>query len=251
MQWAKNNRHHSGIKCTPYSALFSHEPQLGLRSTTIPAELIDRIDTEEDLQRAISEAETGDNIQPGTTAPITEPEPSHQPPATPQHGMFDLGVDIPISEVDSEISQAMSSSDAEMGVNIQTGKTASGIEPEPFHEPPATPQHGSFDLGVHIPISDVGSEMEINLEDDEVEVENDEFDNDVDGDGGACHDSSIFNILAKSGIYSEYVCRFCDTQFVGKNMCVRCRTYCHTKPSCSVLENGDWYCLVYRYVHMV
>ena len=50
---------------------------------------------------------------------------------------------------------------------------------------PATPQHGSFDLGVHIPISDVGSEMEINLEDDEVEVENDEFDNDVDGDGGA------------------------------------------------------------------
>ena len=185
MQWAKNNRHHSGIKCTPYSALFSHEPQLGLRSTTIPAELIDRIDTEEDLQRAISEAETGDNIQPGTTAPITEPEPSHQPPATPQHGMFDLGVDIPISEVDSEISQAMSSSDAEMGVNIQTEKTAPGIEPEPFHEPPATPQHGSFDLGVHIPISDVGSEMEINLEDDEVEVENDEFDNDVDGDGGA------------------------------------------------------------------
>ena len=140
VQWAKNNRHHSGIKCTPYSALFSHEPQLGLRSTTIPAELIDRIDTEEDLQRAISEAETGDNIQPGTTAPITEPEPSHQPPATPQHGMFDLGVDIPISEVDSEISQAMSSSDAEMGVNIQTEKTAPGIEPEPFHQ---FPRHSS------------------------------------------------------------------------------------------------------------
>lgn len=172
VQWSKNNRHHSGIKATPYSALFSHEPQLGLRGTTIPTHLIDQINTEEELEAATS-------------------------------------------------------------AHIQTGETTASVDDQ---EPTSTHhQHGtSFDLGVNIPISDVGSVLE------SADTESDE--SDIDDHNG--DESNIFNILAKSGIYSELNCPFCCSVFVGKTQCSGCQTYCHETPSCSVVEGEARYCLV-------
>ena len=197
VQWSKNNRHHSGIKSTPYSALFSHEPQLGLSTSTIPKELIDRIETEEDLEALINEEE----------------EETHGPP-----------VDVVPHDSNDN--------------NDDPSHLSSGI----------TNQQGvSFDLGVHIPISDVGSEV-AGIDQSENSDYADESDENKDPHENVLsidpNDSNIFNILEKSGIYSEFVCPFCNDNFVGKSMCARCSTYCHEKPACSVWENGIQFCII-------
>ena len=100
----------------------------------------------------------------------------------------------------------------------------------------------SFNFGVDIPISDVGSQVNYDMstyvEEDMEEEDADDHLNDSGGDG------NIFNILSKSGIYTEYSCPFCFEMFIGKNKCLRCGTYCHQNPSCSVTESEGFTCLI-------
>lgn len=91
VQWAKNNRHHSGIKSTPYAAMFSHEPKLGISGTNLPANVLERITTEEDLEAAM-----------GSNSNLTQPAASDSDCAV-NNPSFNLGVHIPISDAGSEI----------------------------------------------------------------------------------------------------------------------------------------------------
>src|SRR5579872_4887792 len=49
VQFSKNTSYHSGIKQTPYNALFGVDPRVGLRSTALPTEILERMTTEDDL----------------------------------------------------------------------------------------------------------------------------------------------------------------------------------------------------------
>ena len=51
VQFHKNSSHHSGIKRSPYSALFGNEARVGLTSSTLPREILDSLESEEDLAR--------------------------------------------------------------------------------------------------------------------------------------------------------------------------------------------------------
>ncbi|KAK7097805.1 hypothetical protein V1264_004730 [Littorina saxatilis] len=55
VQFRKNTSHHAGIGRSPFKALFGTEAKIGLRSTTLPDGIIDLIETEEELQKALVE----------------------------------------------------------------------------------------------------------------------------------------------------------------------------------------------------
>ncbi|GFO20124.1 integrase core domain protein [Plakobranchus ocellatus] len=49
IQFQKNCALHSGIKCSPHSALFDCEAHVGLTISSLPLKVIARMETEEDL----------------------------------------------------------------------------------------------------------------------------------------------------------------------------------------------------------
>ena len=48
-QFAKNSSHHAGINRSPYAAMFGTSAPEGLTSTSLPAEVISRLETEHDF----------------------------------------------------------------------------------------------------------------------------------------------------------------------------------------------------------
>ena len=53
VQFQKNSSYHSGIKQSPYMALFGTEPRIGLRSNTLPLEVLQYLESEEQFTQLI------------------------------------------------------------------------------------------------------------------------------------------------------------------------------------------------------
>ena len=49
IQFQKNRLYHRTIDQSPYSAIFGNDPKVGLSSSAIPKEILDTLETEEDL----------------------------------------------------------------------------------------------------------------------------------------------------------------------------------------------------------
>ena len=49
VEFHKNSVHHTGIKCSPYSAMFGSEARIGLTSSSLPNELMSTIESEADV----------------------------------------------------------------------------------------------------------------------------------------------------------------------------------------------------------
>jgi hypothetical protein len=49
VQQQKNSAHHAGIKQTPYKAMFGEDPKVGLTSSSLPQEILERLQSEDDL----------------------------------------------------------------------------------------------------------------------------------------------------------------------------------------------------------
>ena len=60
VQFQKNRSYHRTIDQSPYSALFGSDPKVGLSSSAIPKEILDTLETEEDLN-ALTTTETPTN----------------------------------------------------------------------------------------------------------------------------------------------------------------------------------------------
>ena len=58
VQIQKNNAYHAGIKCTPYSAMFGCGAKVGLITTSLPQQIIERLETEEDLLSVLEQPST-------------------------------------------------------------------------------------------------------------------------------------------------------------------------------------------------
>ena len=52
---SKNSRWHSGINREPYLAMFGRRPCFGLKDLDIPQEVINNIETEEELYKVLGE----------------------------------------------------------------------------------------------------------------------------------------------------------------------------------------------------
>lgn len=55
VQFMKNRAYHSGIKQSPYKALFGIEPRVGLSTSSLPQEIINYIQDEDDLRKTIED----------------------------------------------------------------------------------------------------------------------------------------------------------------------------------------------------
>ena len=74
VQLAKNNRFHSGINTTPYAAMFSQETN-GLKSLNLPNGILERLESEEDLEAVISnyQRDQGNSEESTQTPQLTTP----------------------------------------------------------------------------------------------------------------------------------------------------------------------------------
>lgn len=61
IQFMKNRSLHSGIKCSPYEAMFGTKAKIGLKSTLLPINIISDLRTEEDLETALNSISTTSN----------------------------------------------------------------------------------------------------------------------------------------------------------------------------------------------
>lgn len=65
VQFMKNRAYHSGIKQSPYKALFGIEPRVGLSTSSLPQEIINDIQDEDDLRKAIEDDCNSDQNEDG------------------------------------------------------------------------------------------------------------------------------------------------------------------------------------------
>ena len=85
VQFQKNSSLHSGIQRSPYAAMFGCEAKVGLTSSSLPIELVERMQSEDDLLSALSTSQEPVTTQcllsqPGTTE---APLPSNSDEAMP------------------------------------------------------------------------------------------------------------------------------------------------------------------------
>lgn len=55
VQFSKNRALHHGIRRSPYEAMFGEQPRVGLSSSFLPNDLLETLETEEDLEKALNE----------------------------------------------------------------------------------------------------------------------------------------------------------------------------------------------------
>ena len=73
VQQMKNASYHTGIKRTPYIAMFGTAPKVGLTSSFIAVEIIERLETEDDLRKALS-------VPPNSVDDMPPPQPDDHLP---------------------------------------------------------------------------------------------------------------------------------------------------------------------------
>ncbi|XP_068226108.1 KRAB-A domain-containing protein 2-like [Palaemon carinicauda] len=106
VQFQKNSSYHSGIKQSPYKALFGIDARVGLRSTALPEEVLRTMITEEDLLGASSfssDSTRPDESPEFTNPPDDSPECSAPPNDSPEdfaqpHGSAE-GSAYPVSPI--------------------------------------------------------------------------------------------------------------------------------------------------------
>ena len=55
VQFYKSSAYHAGIKCSPYSAMFGCDARVGLTSSSLPKEVTDKLENEDDLYSVVTQ----------------------------------------------------------------------------------------------------------------------------------------------------------------------------------------------------
>ena len=85
VQQQKNCTHHAGINRTPYKAMFGEDPKVGLTSSSLPPEILERLQSKDDLL-ALYQAPPPDTtaVHNNELSPTTNEQLPPSPPATSQ-----------------------------------------------------------------------------------------------------------------------------------------------------------------------
>ena len=104
VQFQKNNSYHSGIKPSPFKALFGRDAQVGLLSASFPSEFLERLVSEDDLMIAYqqfdpSQVSSGDRTPVFPNFPTQEdmsPDPSDatSPTSSSAHSSQETAIQI-------------------------------------------------------------------------------------------------------------------------------------------------------------
>ncbi|CAG9561120.1 unnamed protein product [Danaus chrysippus] len=78
VQFMKNRALHSGIKQSPYKAMFGIEPRVGLMTSTLPRDVIEDIRDEDDLENALNKINMTDSTDTAETEPVASRSGEHQ-----------------------------------------------------------------------------------------------------------------------------------------------------------------------------
>ncbi|XP_070206199.1 KRAB-A domain-containing protein 2-like [Littorina saxatilis] len=81
VQFYKNSSHHSGIKRSPYSALFGSEASVGLTTSSLPFEVLKNLETEEDLLALVLHQPSSESSDPSPTESNPQTHSESNPPA--------------------------------------------------------------------------------------------------------------------------------------------------------------------------
>ncbi|XP_064109652.1 KRAB-A domain-containing protein 2-like [Macrobrachium nipponense] len=76
VQWKKNTRFHSGIRRTPYEAMYGQKARLGVDATSVPEEVPDSMQTEEQLAEALGVVNEVTDTEEEETGVEEQEEPS-------------------------------------------------------------------------------------------------------------------------------------------------------------------------------
>ncbi|XP_064096387.1 KRAB-A domain-containing protein 2-like [Macrobrachium nipponense] len=77
VQFQKNSSYHSGIRKSPFAALFGSDAKVGLTTSALPHDVIHRLQSEDDLLAVITEETTSD--EPPAVEPVTAKPPAVEP----------------------------------------------------------------------------------------------------------------------------------------------------------------------------
>ena len=130
---------HSGIKTTPYEAMFGSKPKVGLSSTSLPQEVIDRLETEEDLLALHT-------VTPESTP---EPEPTQEPTPTPQLPSLDHMESSPEPQSSPDPQDPQSSPEPQPLVITVDVHQEQSPPSTPSRSPPVLLQHTSVPFQLH------------------------------------------------------------------------------------------------------
>ena len=82
VQQKKNCAYHAGIKQTPYKAMFGEDPRIGLTSSSLPHEILERLQTEDDLL-ALHQPSPTANLESASVEASVLPSASNEPRSLP------------------------------------------------------------------------------------------------------------------------------------------------------------------------
>ncbi|KAK3884477.1 hypothetical protein Pcinc_011246 [Petrolisthes cinctipes] len=80
VQFQKNSSYHSGIKRSPFAALFGSDAKVGLTTSALPHDVIHRLQSEDDLLSVSTDETT--LVEPSAVEPPAVEPPAVEPPAT-------------------------------------------------------------------------------------------------------------------------------------------------------------------------
>ncbi|XP_063601946.1 uncharacterized protein LOC134778057 [Penaeus indicus] len=72
VQFQKNSSLHAGIRKSPYAAMFGYEAKVGLTSSSLPDEVIQRMQCEDDLLAVLTTGQNGKEPGPVPSAESAE-----------------------------------------------------------------------------------------------------------------------------------------------------------------------------------
>ena len=122
VQFQKNTAYHSGIKCSPYSAMFGREAKVEITSSSLPTEIIATLQSEDDLVAATTGSSSYNPVPTSSTVQTVPSVPAHKGSATPQN-------------------PALPTSDDSTATHISVSSTNSAVPPIPALEDNTTPQN--------------------------------------------------------------------------------------------------------------
>ena len=130
VQWAKNNRFHSGINRTPYSAMFSKEKH-GLNSLNLPNEILETLESEEDLSEVVTGVREEEEVSTDAASSVAPSSVVVAPPSVaPPSAAVEINEASGSSDEDEEREDPAHDDSINQTGNIFEILLRSGINPE-------------------------------------------------------------------------------------------------------------------------